>query len=371
MSGTSLDGIDALLVDFSGIRPRALARHHLDYPEHVRHTLHTLCHAESVILQEYAEMEVELGRLYARVIDELLQNTGTTAKSILAIGNHGQTIRHHPHGTHPHTIQLGDAHLIAELTGITTIADFRRRDIAAGGQGAPLVPAFHATLFRQPGQCRVVLNLGGMANISILPADPDEPVHGFDTGPANVLLDEWAGRHLGTAFDAGGEWAAGGNILHDLLDTLLQDTYFHQPPPKSTGREHFNLPWLESRLSGKEPARDVQATLMELTAKSIASAIHTHAAACSEVLACGGGAKNPVLLEHLRRNLVSLPVRSTVELGHDPQDIEAMAFAWLARQALRGQAGNLPAVTGARHPVILGAIFPGSLYGSSGTLLNR
>ena len=232
---------------------------------------------------------------------------------------------------------------------------------AAGGQGAPLVPAFQAALFHRPGQVRTVLNLGGIANISILSATADADVSGFDTGPANVLLDGWAARHLDAAYDADGHWAAGGEVLPELLRHLLADDYFRLPPPKSTGRELFNLPWLERHLSGTEPARDVQATLLELTAQSVAAAIRSYAAECNQIIVCGGGVRNGALMRRLVALLQPAQVGSSAEYGIDPQWVEATAFAWLARQTLEHKPGNLPSVTGARRPVILGGIYPGIL----------
>lgn len=361
MSGTSLDGVDALLVDFAAASPVIRASHHQPYPTALRSALLELSHASRPELHGLAQLDVMLGELYAAAVQTLLTKTGADAGTIAAIGSHGQTIRHHPHGPHPYTWQLGDPNIIAERTGITTVADFRRRDIAAGGQGAPLVPAFHAALFRHAERTRVILNLGGIANITVLPQDTSQAVTGFDTGPANVLLDGWTARHCGTAYDAGGRWAGGGTVLPDLLEQLLGDSYFTQAPPKSTGRERFNLEWLEAQLKGMEDPQDVQATLLELTARSVAQAIASHAASAKEVLVCGGGAGNDVLMRRLAFHLAPRAVHSTAVYGVEPQAVEAMAFAWLARQTLHGAPGNLPAVTGARHPVVLGGIYRGRL----------
>jgi len=361
MSGTSMDGIDAVLVDFEGPRPRTCATHHQPYPQALRSALLSVSHAAAPELHQLAQLDIELGEHYAACVATLLRTSDRTAGMIRAVGSHGQTIRHSPHGAFPYTLQIGDPNVIAERTGITTVADFRRRDIAAGGQGAPLVPAFHAAIFRHRERTRVILNLGGIANISILPATADSEVSGFDTGPANVLLDGWATRHMDAAYDADGDWAAGGKVLPELLRRLLADDYFQLPPPKSTGRELFNLPWLERHLSGTEPARDVQATLLELTAQSAASAIRHYAAGCNEVIVCGGGVRNGALMRRLGALLSPAEVGSSAAHGIDPQWVEAIAFAWLARQTLEHKPGNLPAVTGARHPVILGGIYPAAL----------
>jgi anhydro-N-acetylmuramic acid kinase len=303
---------------------------------------------------------VEIGRAFADAALRLLRQAGIDPGSVRAIGSHGQTIRHGPRGETPFTLQIGDANVIAERCGITTVADFRRRDMAAGGQGAPLLPALHAALFAQPGRTRVVLNLGGIANITVLPGDPQQSIRGFDTGPANCLMDAWIARHHGVGHDEGGAWAAEGRVDQALLDALLADAYFASPPPKSTGRELFNLDWLAQRLAGDaHEAVDVQATLLELTARSAAQAIRTHASDADDVLVCGGGVHNPLLMAALRRGLAPLPVRSTQELGIDADFVEATAFAWLAKRRLDALPGNLPEVTGARGERVLGAIYFG------------
>lgn len=359
MSGTSLDGVDALLADLGTGSPRTRAHYHQPYPDELRTALLDLSHASRPELHRLAELDVELGELYAATVQTLLDGADVNAASVEAIGSHGQTVRHHPHGPHPYTLQLGDPNVIAERTGITTVADFRRRDIAAGGQGAPLVPAFHAALFSHPQRTRVILNLGGIANITVLPQDG--PVIGFDTGPANVLLDGWAARHCGTAYDAGGAWAGGGTVLPALLTRLLAEPYFTLAPPKSTGRELFNMRWLDAHLEGGEDPRDVQATLLELTALSVTQAIVCHAGTAKEILVCGGGACNDALMQRLAHHLAPRPLQSTSTCGVEAQAVEAMAFAWLAQQTLHGRPGNLPAVTGARHPVVLGGIYRGRL----------
>jgi anhydro-N-acetylmuramic acid kinase len=281
--------------------------------------------------------------------------------AVKAIGSHGLTVRHQASGAYPFSLQIGDPNRIAHITGITTVADFRRRDVAAGGQGAPLVPVFHAAAFRSAEENRVVLNLGGIANITVLPADPASPVIGFDAGPGNGLLDFWMQRHKGQNYDTGGAWAARGRVIPDLLRALRDEPYFSLPPPKSTGKELFNPSWLGGKIrdfAATEPV-DVQATLAELTALSVAEAIGQYASETRRLLVCGGGTHNADLLGRLRL-LVGCPVESTEKFGIAPDWVEAMAFAWLARQTLLGQPGNLMEVTGANTPVVLGGIYPGN-----------
>jgi anhydro-N-acetylmuramic acid kinase len=321
-----------------------------------------------VSLDELGQLDVELGRAFAEAASTLLHRSGIPAAKVRAIGSHGQTVRHGPIGDVPFTLQLGDPNTIAERTGILTVADFRRRDMAAGGQGAPLLPALHAALFRDPTRSRVVLNLGGIANITTLPADPAAPVRGFDTGPANCLLDAWATRHLQKPRDEGGQWAAEGQVDQDLLQHLLGDPYFALPPPKSTGRELFNLDWLQQQLAAHcavrevaEPAPvDVQATLMALSVRSVADAILAHGADANDVLVCGGGVHNSELMRLLGLALAPRWVTSTGALGVDPDYVEVTAFAWLAMQRLAGLPGNLPSVTGASGERVLGAVFAGA-----------
>jgi anhydro-N-acetylmuramic acid kinase len=296
-------------------------------------------------------------------VQSLLHKAGTTPRQILAIGSHGQTVRHAPRVPEPYTVQLGNPSLLAELTDIVTVADFRRRDMAAGGQGAPLAPAFHAAFFRHSDEARVIVNIGGMANITVLPASPEHPVKGFDTGPGNVLLDAWAKRHLGIPLDQNGAWGGGGQALSDLLDCCLRDPYFALPPPKSTGREYFNLEWLEQKLIswGKTAApRNVQATLVRLTACTVAADIRRHAPETRRVLICGGGVHNQALMGVLQNQLNPMYVQSTADLKIDPDYLEAIGFAWLAKRTLEGLPGNLPEVTGARGLRILGGVYPAS-----------
>lgn len=360
MSGTSLDGIDAAVVDLSARTPRVIAAHTHPYDAELRSELLTLAQGGS---QEEVELlgrlDRRLGELFAETALAVLRNQGLAADAIRAIGSHGQTVRHRPIGPAPFTLQIADPNLIAERTGITTVADFRRRDMAAGGQGAPLVPAFHASCFRDAIEDRAVLNLGGMANLTLLPADLRQPVLGFDTGPGNVLLDAWINVQRGEACDHDGAWGATGQAHSPLLDRLLQDEYFFAPPPKSTGREQFNLAWLERHLAGHDcPPQDVQATLATLTAETVAMALRTTALHTRRLLVCGGGVHNAALMAVLAARLPDIKIESTADHGLDPDWIEAAAFAWMARETLAGRPSNVPSVTGACGPRILGGIYP-------------
>ncbi len=358
MSGTSADGIDAALCRFEAGHPRLLDALVHPWPASLRQRLLAVAQAEAAIdLDGLGHLDTALGEVFADAVLALLDHAGLRADAIRAIGSHGQTLRHRPHNPHPFTMQLGDAWVIAERTGIDTIADFRRADVAAGGQGAPLMPAFHAAVLGSAAHARGVLNLGGIANLTVL--ETDGRVHGFDTGPANGLLDAWCQRHLGQPMDADGAFAARGTPDPALLQSLLADPYFTLAPPKSTGREHFHLGWLEghARLAGLAAA-DVQATLLALTVTSIADAVTRHAPAADDILLCGGGVHNTTLVKALETALSPRRVRSTAVLGIDPDYMEAMGFAWLARQRLLLQPGNLPAVTGARGPRRLGTLHP-------------
>lgn len=361
MSGTSADAVDAVLVKIGpDSRAQLLASHPHPFPADLQAAVHELSHADAINIDRLGELDTALAEVFAEAVRELLRQRGQAASGVRAIGSHGQTIRHRPLGQHPFTMQLGNPSLIAERTGITTVADFRRRDMAAGGHGAPLVPAFHAVQFRSPEHARAILNLGGIANVTCLPAGLDQPVTGFDTGPANTLLDQWSRRQRGEHHDAGGEWAASGRVHDQLLSRLLDDPYFRVAPPKSTGREHFHLDWLEEsmrRLGDHPPSQDVQATLLALSARSAAQAIRQFLPSVNEVYLCGGGCHNPRLVAALRRELGAIPVQDTGALGLEPDWVEAVAFAWLANQTLEGRPGNLPAVTGARRAVILGGIY--------------
>ena len=357
ISGTSADSIDAALVSFDAATPRVHATYAHPWPAALRARMLDLMQGESALdLDAFGRLDVDIARCFADAVLQLLEQSGTAAASVRAIGSHGQTVRHRPLGDSPFTLQLGDASVIAERCRIDVVADFRRADVAAGGQGAPLLPALHAMLLARKGQTRVILNLGGIANITVLGADGS--VLGFDTGPANGLMDAWCLRHRAEAFDRDGLFAASGAVDHRLLQALLGDAYFTLPPPKSTGREHFHLQWLaqHAELAGLDTA-DVQATLLELTARSVSEAIVQHAPDAADVLICGGGARNSRLMARLTELLAPRVVESTARHGIDPDFLEATAFAWLARQRLLRLPGNLPAVTGARGPRVLGAIY--------------
>ena len=352
MSGTSLDGVDAVLADFAGARPRLLANAAVPFDPPLRRELLALNTAGDNEIERAALAGNALAGKYAAAVSAVLAATKIPAEAIRAIGCHGQTVRHRP--ARGYTTQIGNAALLAELTGIRVVADFRSRDVAAGGEGAPLAPAFHAAVFADPGEDRAVLNLGGIANLTFLPKSG--AVIGFDSGPGNCLLDLWAAQHLGQAHDAGGRWAAEGTVIEGLLERLLVEPYFALPPPKSTGRDLFNDSWLHKSLKDGEEPQAVQATLLELTARSVAAAGAAHCPGVRRLIVCGGGAKNDALLRRLAELVAPAAVEPSNRYGIDPQLVEAAAFAWLARQALLGLPGNLPSVTGARGPRVLGAI---------------
>ncbi|MBV8665796.1 MAG: anhydro-N-acetylmuramic acid kinase [Burkholderiaceae bacterium] len=365
MSGTSLDGVDGVLASFNGgAAPHIVATGYIAFPPDLRTDLLALQAPGENEIHREALAANRLAALYADCVHMLLQQAQCSSETVQAIGCHGQTIRHCPQLARQlgYTRQTNNPALLAELTGIAVIADFRSRDIAAGGHGAPLVPAFHQAVFARKDAVRVVANIGGMSNISILENSPH--ARGFDTGPGNVLLDAWIGEHRSLSHDADGAWAASGQVLPDLLQRLLAEPFFALPPPKSTGRDLFHLEWLMARLHGFENARpeDVQATLTALTARSLADAIARHAPRTEAVYVCGGGAYNAELLRQLRNELslcaVPATIGSTEELGVAPNHVEALAFAWLAQRFTTRQPGNLPAVTGARGLRILGALYP-------------
>lgn len=361
MSGTSLDAIDAVLVDFSNDGLQLLSAHTEPLPDALRKTLLALNRPAAGEIARMTQADAELGKHFAQAVNKLLARHNMASSEIRAIGSHGQTIRHNPAADSPYTLQIGDPNTLAELTGITTVADFRRRDLAAGGQGAPLMPAFHAARLRVNDVDRVIINIGGMANITLLPANPDKPVTGFDTGPGNVLMDGWYQRHQKGNFDKGGHWAASGKVDEAFLQRLQRDKFFSLAPPKSTGRDHFDMRWLDRLMKrhGKRLQRkNVQATLCELTASSIASAIHEYAAEAEEVIVCGGGVHNTALMFRLQALLTGKRLLSSEDFDIDPDYMEAIGFAWLAKQTLDGKPGNLPSVTGANHPVVLGGIYP-------------
>lgn len=362
MSGTSLDGIDIAITTISDSGHfNLLTAQTFPFPDNLQCKLSSLINNPITHIQDLGHIDIALGRSIAHSINKLLNESGITSDDVAAIGSHGQTLFHSPSGENPFSLQIGDANSIAELTGITTVADFRQRDIAAGGQGAPLVPAFHHALFSSSQEDRVIVNIGGISNITSLPSSSNNPVIGFDTGPGNVLLDHWIQQHQNKSYDEGGQWAASGKLNQQLLSLLLNDSYFEQPIPKSTGRELFNQDWLKTKLDdyGKYiAAEDVQATLSELTASTIANDIKLYANSSNSVFICGGGAHNAYLLKRLQYLLDSKTVTTTQTLNLHPDWVEASAFAWLAFRTINKQAGNLPSVTGAKHPVILGSIYP-------------
>jgi len=361
MSGTSVDGIDAVLVDLSADRPVLLAAQTTDWNASLREDIfRTLNQPEQVSLDALGRLDAALGEAFAEAALAIITAADLQPSRITAIGSHGQTLFHAPSAQPPFTLQAGDASRIAARTGITTVADFRRRDVAEGGQGAPLVPAFHQALFSKPGVSRAILNIGGIANVTLLPADTG-PVCGFDTGPGNVLMDAWTARHRGQPFDRDGAWARSGTRSDALLARLLQQPYLQLQPPKSTGRELFCMQWLDTALVdgfSTLAADSVQATLAEFTAASIAAALMQFSAPVDELFVCGGGANNSFLLQRLQALLPDCKTATTAALGLHPDWVEASAFAWLARQTLAGHPGNLPSVTGARRAAVLGAVYP-------------
>jgi anhydro-N-acetylmuramic acid kinase len=355
MSGTSLDGVDAALVAFArNGRCQLLAQHYMPFADELRTALLALNSVGANEIEHSALLANQLARHYAECIAKLLQQAGMDSSDINAIGMHGQTIRHRPELGY--TVQIGNAALLAELSGIDVVSDFRSRDVAAGGQGAPLVPAFHRASFADEKHHRVIVNIGGISNLSDLA--PDGTTGGFDCGPGNLLMDGWIQRHLGKVYDRDGAWAASGSVIRELLQALLAHPFFAQQPPKSTGRDTFHLEWLQKHLSPDMVAEDVQATLLELSARAIADAVEEHCSGAREIYLCGGGAHNLALHGRLQTLLEGRSVSKTDQLGIAADWVEAAAFAWLARQALLGQPGNLPAVTGAAGPRLLGAIYP-------------
>jgi len=366
MSGTSLDGVDGVLADLQdGHLPRCLAHVHTAFDDSLRHRLMRLNEAGDNELHAGALAANALARCYAEVVHRLVAAGTVGTSEVRAIGAHGQTVRHRPQefDATGYTVQLLNAALLAELADIDVVCDLRSRDVAAGGQGAPLVPALHRALFARAHEAVAVLNLGGIANLTLLPAAgaPDANVVGFDCGPGNAMLDAWCESHLGQRFDRQGRWAATGRVHTALLARLLEDPYFARQPPKSTGRDLFHRAWLDARLAElgeAAPPCDVQATLSELTAASIAQALVRHGPATGSLLVCGGGAHNTDLMQRLARRLPAIAVASTDTVGVPPDQVEALAFAWLAHAFVERRPGNLPSVTGARGPRVLGALHP-------------
>ena len=359
LSGTSMDGIDAALVRF-GPEPTLVASHTLKFPPELRTELLALAGPGANEIDRLGSADVRLGRLFGQAVNELLTQAKVRPAEVRAIGSHGQTIRHRPGGAAPFTLQIGDPNVIAAATGLPVAADFRRKDLALGGQGAPLVPAFHEAVFRQNGKDRVIVNIGGIANITVLPGDPARPILGFDTGPGNTLLDGWSRRMLKEPMDRDGAFAASGRLQSDLLAAFAADPYFKQSPPKSTGPEYFSADWLQRHLdqTGALPPADVQATLLALTVRSIADCIRQLPGLNRpDVFVCGGGAHNRALMRSLQENLPDSIVAATDKLGVPGDWVEAMAFAWLARQRWLEKAGNSPLVTGATRPAVLGGLW--------------
>ena len=354
MSGTSADGIDAVLIATEGERSELIGSHHRPMQALLRDEILAFRQSGPDELHRLATLDGRLAEEYAAAVLALLESAQLHAANVAAIGCHGQTLRHHPEGDTPYTLQIGDPNRLAELTGITVITDFRRRDMAAGGQGAPLVPAFHRARLVSEGASTAVVNIGGIANISLVTAGGD--VTGWDTGPGNTLMDGWIARHQGEPFDRNGEWAASGAVIAPLLSALLQDPYFAVPAPKSTGPEYFHLDWLAAHLNGTEAAADVQRTLAEVTVESLALALAQQP--LDVVRVCGGGARNTWLMQRLTDRLGNTAVTTTKAIGVDAEWVEAWAFAWLAEQTLAGRPGNVPAVTGATGARVLGGIFP-------------
>ena len=356
-----MDGIDAVVIDFSSNEtPQLICSHGHSWPEDIYQQLLASRQLADDQLDQLHNLDIRLGEIFAEATLTLLNKAKLSANDIVAIGNHGQTIRHRPDAAQPFSLQIGDAETLALKTGIRVVSDFRTADIKAGGQGAPLAPAFHNAVFRSKTENRGILNIGGIANLTVLPADQAQAVIGFDTGPGNNMMDAWMAKNYAKSFDKNGELARSGTIINGLLKQCLSDAYFKSPPPKSTGFEQFNLDWLNTQLDRYAEkdlsSTDIQATLCELTAQSIASDITEHAQNISHLLVCGGGVHNGYLMERIQQTLPDCKVESTEVCGIHPDWVEAMAFAWLAKRTINDQLGNLPSVTGAKQAVILGQI---------------
>jgi len=358
MSGTSMDGVDAVLVDFKSKKPYIIATHTQKIPSQLLTNLHLLADPETSDINLLGESDKLCGELFATSVNNLLHKTNISPKQIIAIGSHGQTVRHMPNSRHPFSMQIGDACTIAVKTGIDTIADFRRKDIALGGQGAPLVPAFHQTVFSDACRDRIILNIGGISNITYL-SHEDHDTYGFDTGPGNTLLDLWYQKHHSDNYDNEGSWAATGKVYQPLLTAMLAHSYFAQSAPKSTGRELFNISWLNQHIKDLPhlAPQDIQATLSQLTAQSIADEIKKQSSSI-DIFICGGGVFNKDLICRLQKLLPTANISSTIELGVDPQWVEGVAFAWLAYCFVNNKTSNLPEVTGAEKAAILGSFYP-------------
>lgn len=359
MSGTSADGVDAALCEFDdsgAMKIRGTVFR--PYDQALNERIHSLCNSAYPDENEVSAVDQELVSYFTRAVEDLLDKSGTPAADVSVIGSHGQTIRHCPECNPPYSRQIGDPGVLAQRTGIATVGDLRSADLLAGGQGAPLAPGFHNAVFRSSHANRAILNIGGIANITRLPADFTLPVTGFDTGPGNTLIDAWVRQSLNQSFDRNGQWARSGKVLPELLQKLMDEPYFKQTPPKSTGRELFSSSWLKEKLErfSENKAEDIAATLVAFTVKTITDALEQFAGDTKEIYVCGGGAQNQYLLELLQTELSGRYLGTTSELGIDPDWVEAAAFAWLARQTLLGLPGNLPEVTGASRPVVLGTL---------------
>lgn len=361
MSGTSVDGIDIALLDINvDQQPKFLSATSFTFEPDIQNLINDVILQQNADLSRLGDLHMALGEAYAAGVNHFLKQNKIAAEHISAIGCHGQTLFHAPYALRPFSFQMGDPNTIAALTGITTIADFRQRDLVCGGQGAPMVPPFHKALFQSNTENRVIVNIGGIGNITALPADPEKTVIGFDTGPGNILMDSWTQTHLGEPFDNDGQWAASGELQQDLLAVMLADSYFDLPIPKSTGREYFHPQWLTEKLARLDRSianADVQTTLLHLTSQTISDAIHHYAPEAEAIYICGGGANNKQLMQLLSQLLSPAPVVSTAQIGLAADHVESSAFAWLAYRTLNRLSGNLPSVTGARQETVLGGVF--------------
>ena len=363
MSGTSMDGIDSALVEFTNNKINLIAHHNHTIPNKLKEKLKclTLNTADSNI-DMLGEADTELGILFADATNALLKKSNFQANQITAIGSHGQTIRHRPDLKNNFSMQIGDANRISYLTSITTVADFRRKDMAAGGEGAPLAPAFHQQVFHSKNENRAALNIGGISNLTFLPKDSSQKCFGFDSGPGNMLMDAWVQKHKNKPYDKNGAWAASSKVIPELIASLMNDTFIANKPPKSTGREHYNLDWLDSHLKQltTPDTGDIQASLCQFTCDSIIYAIENYLPKIDTLIVCGGGIHNTNLMNRLTEKLGNINLASSESYNIHPDWVEAIAFAWLAKQTLNKQTGNLPAVTGAKQKIVLGAIYPGA-----------
>lgn len=353
MSGTSVDSIDAVVMNFEKEKIELIASLSYPIPKNLQSTINNLYLQPELSLQTLGNLNTELGYLFADASNELLKQSQLSTSQIIAIGSHGQTVYHSPNTEHPFSLQLGDPNIIAAKTGITTVANFRNKDIALGGQGAPLAPLFHNEIFRSEHINRCVVNIGGIANITNLPADLCTPIAGFDTGPGNTLMDRFAQKHLNTSFDRNGDWAKSGQLIDSLLEKLLEENYFKLPYPKSTGREYFNLKWLQHFITDSDKPSDVQRTICELTAMTIAE----HCKNQDEMIVCGGGVHNTFLMARLSELCAPTAIVSSAQYGVDPDLVEAITFAWLAKKTINKEAVNLKDITGGATSCILGGIY--------------